>query len=70
MDEAMFLAAEDSVHSVVLTECPDESWVTLPGESSSQWQDGRYGEDVGEPECHSSIVTPVHQVLLIVCLFL
>ena len=66
----MCLAAEDSVHIVVLTECPDEGWVTLASQSGSQWQDGTYGEDVWEPDSHSSIVTPVPQVLLIVCLFL
>lgn len=68
--KTMCLAAEDCLHSVFLTECPDEGWVTLASQSGSQWQDGTYGEDVREPESHSSIVTPVHQVLLIVCLFL
>ena len=55
---------------MALTQCPDEGGVTLAGQGDTQWQDGAYREDVGEVESHSSVLTPVTHVLLVVGLLL
>lgn len=52
------------------TQCPDECRVTLAGQSHSQRQNSSDREGIGEPQLHSSILTPVLQVLLVVGLLL